>query len=429
MKSKKLRHLPVAGLLISSLAFSVSSFAQSSIALGPSTCVDDGTTVIDVPISFTNGDNISSYSFNLTAGPAVTFVGCVNSVASHIPACAVNGVGFGVGGFSIGASPLPAGPSDIVTVQVTVANGAGCPQAVNIDLAGPPAATFGDTGNIDITVGVTNNLTTDDSNGIGGPPAAAGYSSVPAPGGTITVGSSTIGAPVSATLQVSETGTGQLNVTAGTIGGANAGDFTVTPTTFNITDGGTAQAVTVTCTPGALGARAGTLTFTTNDPAQATVNYTLACTGVDVPPAQLSVAPAAIDFGDVAIGQMPTQTVTVTNSAPAGSADITALTISPPSVVGSAFSILTDNCNGLVTLTPGGPGCDIVIQFAPLVEGPAAADTIMVDAGLVGNATVNLSGNGVLIVIPTMSEWAMMIMAALMLLFGVVTLRRNGYLS
>ncbi len=62
---------------------------------------------------------------------------------------------------------------------------------------------------------------------------------------------------------------------------------------FTIADGGPAQPVVIRCAPGALGLRTATLQFTTDDPANPTVDYTLTCTGVAAP-----VAPTADEDRD-----------------------------------------------------------------------------------------------------------------------------------
>ncbi len=68
--------------------------------------------------------------------------------------------------------------------------------------------------------------------------AAPGYSSTPAPGSIIDVGSADVNASVSKTLSVSETGNAELQVTSAELSGIYASDFSVTPATLTIADGG-----------------------------------------------------------------------------------------------------------------------------------------------------------------------------------------------
>ena len=107
---------------------------------------------------------------------------------------------------------------------------------------------------------------------------APGYGSAPAPGSIIDVGTAAVGSPVSTALQVSETGNATLNVAGHALGGANPGDFSVTPATLTLADGGAAQNLTVQCTPAAAGLRTATLTVNHNAPGSP-ATYTLNCTG------------------------------------------------------------------------------------------------------------------------------------------------------
>jgi ELWxxDGT repeat protein len=118
-----------------------------------------------------------------------------------------------------------------------------------------------------------------------------GYGSSPAPGATTAVGSATIGTPVSTTLSVSETGDATLHVTSQSLSGTNAGDFSVSPATLNIADGGAAQDLTITCTPAAAGARTATLTVHHDAPGSP-ATYTLACTGT-LPQVTVAASPAS----------------------------------------------------------------------------------------------------------------------------------------
>jgi len=106
------------------------------------------------------------------------------------------------------------------------------------------------------------------------------YGSTPTPGSTINVGTATVGSPVTAMLVVNETGNAALTVSSLVIGGTNPADFSVTPSSgFTINDGGTAQNITIQCTPSAAGARTATLTVTHNGITGSPATYTLNCTG------------------------------------------------------------------------------------------------------------------------------------------------------
>ncbi|MBI5668553.1 MAG: choice-of-anchor D domain-containing protein [Chloroflexi bacterium] len=141
---------------------------------------------------------------------------------------------------------------------------------------------------------------------------APSYQSVPAPGSTIDLGSSTVGTSITVdALTISETGTLPLTVSNPTITGANAAEFSITAPAsfpFTINDGGAPQVVSIRCTPGGAGLRQATLTLTTNDPTQTAVSYTLQCTGTTAPTINLS--PPSLPSGTV--GVRYNQTVTAT---------------------------------------------------------------------------------------------------------------------
>jgi uncharacterized repeat protein (TIGR01451 family) len=107
-----------------------------------------------------------------------------------------------------------------------------------------------------------------------------GYASTPTAGSTINVGEVNIGRPITATLSISETGDATLNVTSHTLSGVNAADFSVSPATLSIADGGAARLLYIRCTPSAYGPRTAILTINHNaigSPA----TYTLNCTGTN----------------------------------------------------------------------------------------------------------------------------------------------------
>lgn len=126
-----------------------------------------------------------------------------------------------------------------------------------------------------------NPLNTESVNGTVAIVKKPGYDSDPEPGAVVTLGSVNVGASLSSTLSISETGNTELKVTSIALSGANAGDFSVTPATLSIPDGGEAQNLTVQCRPKASGVRTATLTLNHNA-AGSPATYTLNCTGKPV---------------------------------------------------------------------------------------------------------------------------------------------------
>ena len=107
---------------------------------------------------------------------------------------------------------------------------------------------------------------------------------MPGVSSTIDVGTASVGETISKQLIVKETGTDTLDVGVpggGVLSGPHAGDFSlINGPPFSIADGGADEVVTIRCTPSGEGVRTATLSFTTNDPSQPDVSYTLTCTGV-----------------------------------------------------------------------------------------------------------------------------------------------------
>jgi hypothetical protein len=71
-----------------------------------------------------------------------------------------------------------------------------------------------------------------------------------------------------------------LVISSATLGGANAGDFTITPPPPTNVPAGTSTNYTVNFTPSATGPRSATVTFTTNDPTHSTLTVCLSGTGL-----------------------------------------------------------------------------------------------------------------------------------------------------
>ncbi|HYF63373.1 MAG TPA: choice-of-anchor D domain-containing protein, partial [Herpetosiphonaceae bacterium] len=134
-----------------------------------------------------------------------------------------------------------------------------------------------------------------DGDAIGGPACdigayeadelAAGYGSDPTPNGSIPFGNVQLGQSANASLTIFETGNAKLKITNPSFSGGNSGDFSLVAgqLPFEISDGGAAKNLNLTCTPSAATPRSTTLNLTTNDPDRPTVSYNLTCAGVQAP--------------------------------------------------------------------------------------------------------------------------------------------------
>jgi hypothetical protein len=86
-----------------------------------------------------------------------------------------------------------------------------------------------------------------------------------------------VGSQANALITVSNGGASNASALTftGTVAGTNGGDFTVAPASGSVAPGAAPAPVTVTFKPTASGTRTATLTFTTNDPANPTINVCL----------------------------------------------------------------------------------------------------------------------------------------------------------
>ena len=219
--------------------------------------------------------------------------------------------------------------------------------------------------------------------------ATPGYGSNPAPGSTINLGSVNVGQTGSTALAISEIGSATLNVTSHSLSGANAGDFSVTPATLVIANGGPSQNLTITCMPAAVGTRTATLTVNhnaTGSPA----TYTLTCVGITVATAGYDSTPApgsTVSVGSSVIGASVSTTLVIREI---GSA---ALQISSHSLSGpnaSDFSVTP----ATLTIPDGGGAQSLVIRCTPSAVGGRSA-TLMINHNASSNpATYALACSG-----------------------------------
>ena len=225
-------------------------------------------------------------------------------------------------------------------------------------------------------------------------PAVAGYGSVPVQPGPLAIGSATVGTTVSAKFSVFETGDATLQMSNPVFGGAQANEFALTgglPAT--LPDGAAAQLVTVACTPAAVGTRTATLTLTTNDPAHASVTYTLLCVGTAVPQPAFSAIPAApgpIDFGMVNVGQPRNGALPVQE---AGNAP---LTINTPVLAGLNPGDFSFGAGVNLTLADGQASVAIALSCTPTAPGIRTATlTLSTNDPARPTVTFNLTCKGV----------------------------------
>jgi rare lipoprotein A (peptidoglycan hydrolase) len=229
----------------------------NGVSAGNTTLTGPGSwTAVTVTETTGNGETLNLGSFNCAA-PTIPLSA---TAACNGPDLVVN-IASGDGPFNITGTG-PGLPANGVNTGSTTLTGPGSWTAVTVTET---------TGN-----GETLNLGDFNCAAVG-----PQYDSTPSPNGTINFGSVLVGSSQTRTLTVREVGNAQLDINLSGITGAHAADFSVLSPAFpiSIADGGADVTITLQCTPAALGARTAQLTLTSNDPARATVNYTLSCQG------------------------------------------------------------------------------------------------------------------------------------------------------
>jgi len=211
---------------------------------------------------------------------------------------------------------------------------------------------------------------------------------------SVNFGNNNVGtASTAKTVTLTNNGQLALSISSIAIAGTNASDFAQTntcPSGSNTLAAGSSCTVSVTFTPGALGARTGSLTFTDN----ATHSpQSVALSGTGVNPAPLvSLSPTTINFGNQNVGSSSNaQTVTLTNSG------TIPLSISSIAIAGTNASDFaqTNTCpSGSNTLAVGS-SCTISVTFTPGASGARSGSLTFTDNAADSPQSLTLSGNGI----------------------------------
>ncbi|HMD31813.1 MAG TPA: choice-of-anchor D domain-containing protein, partial [Candidatus Acidoferrales bacterium] len=180
-----------------------------------------------------------------------------------------------------------------------------------------------------------------------------------------------------------------LNITNAVLAGTNPGDFSIVNTCPSPLARGSSCSILVLFTPTTTGARSAMLTVT-DDAVGGTQSITIMGNGV-APPAQVTLPAVNLQFAPQGLGTMSTaQTVTITNSATAGSQSL--MVTQPLAFMGgNAGDFAATGC--ATAVLPGG-NCVISVTFTPTATG-ARTSTLQVasNAGN-GTQTVAVSGTG-----------------------------------
>ncbi|MFN8537727.1 MAG: choice-of-anchor D domain-containing protein [Thermomicrobiales bacterium] len=198
-------------------------------------------------------------------------------------------------------------------------------------------------------------------------------------------GTVSVGATVSQTVTVTNTGGVAFGITSLS---ALAAPFSLSGNgcTGTVLNPGQSCTFTVTYAPTAAGASSASLTVTSSAPGSP---HTIGISGTGVS-SVLNFNPNPLDFGDVAIGTSATRGVLVTNTG-GGPVAITA-------VGGPSGDFAVDSTTCVTTLAPGA-SCVVVVRYTS--TGPAGVDTDQIDLTVTGVGTVSSSVRGNSVATPT----------------------------
>src|SRR5262249_18864884 len=144
----------------------------------------------------------------------------------------------------------------------------------------------------------------------------------------------TTSAPIA--VNIKNTGTADLVLSAVTLAGTNSADFALTapPTPITIAPG-TSKQISLTFTPGSTGARSATVTVTHNAAGSPAI---INANGVGIAPA-IDVAPTTVNFGNQLINTpSAATTITIHNT---GTADLTVSSIALSGAQPGDFTLST----------------------------------------------------------------------------------------
>ena len=200
------------------------------------------------------------------------------------------------------------------------------------------------------------------------------------------VGSSSAAQPI----QITNSGTANLNITALSFTGTNPSDFTMTGPTLpaSIPPNGSVT-VNVKFAPTASGARSGSLSITDNATGSP---HLVPLSGTGVGPTY-SVDQATVDFGDTLVNQTSnTVTITVTNT---GNANLVITNLMPGGTNSSEFFAAPAGGATLpITVTPGNT-MQIISFFQPTTIGSKTGTITLTDNAPGSPHVINLKGNSI----------------------------------
>lgn len=292
-----------------------------------------------------------------------------------------------------GTAPLTIGTLAVSGAQAAefqIASGGTCTAGASVAASGSctvritfaPTATGARSASLAITHDASGSPT---SVSLAGTGTAAPQPSISVDATALTFGSQTVGSTSAAqAVTLTNSGAATLTFASFTLTGAAAGDFTRGGTCAGTLAAGASCSVSFTFTPAAVGARSATLTIA-SDASNGSAVLSLAGSGAAAATPAVTLTPAALDFGNQAVGSSSAaRNVTLTNSG-SGALAIAGITAT------SGFA-LTHNCGA--GLAPA-QSCTLAVTFSPASTG-AAVGSVSVASNAAGSPhAVALAGNAV----------------------------------
>ena len=238
------------------------------------------------------------------------------------------------------------------------------------------------------TLQITDNAAASPQSAVLSGTGIATASSVTLSPGSLDFGTVMEGASVAAkTIQVTNSGTRVLHISAVALSGSNPGDFSQSNTCVASPVAVQAScAITVNFTPQAGGQRTASIVLT-DDAANSPQSVALSGTAIATTPS-VTLMPGSLNFGTIAEGvNAPAKTILLTNSG------TRVLHISAGALSGSNpgdFS-QSNTCVGNPVAVQG--NCSITVNFAPQSEGQRSASILVTDDAVSSPQSIALSGD------------------------------------
>ncbi len=186
------------------------------------------------------------------------------------------------------------------------------------------------------------------------------------------------GTSATQSLTFTNAGSNSISLSAVTV----TGDFAQSNNCSATLVAGASCTVNVTFTPTEVGVRTGTVSFTDNAPQSPQV-VSLAGTGETG--GQLVAGPSSIAFGNVTIGQIGSQSVTITNTC--------GQSISVTSVSTSGAGVEVSSISTPFTLAPN-QSSTFTVTFSPSSSGSASGAIYLANNSATGSLTIPTTGTG-----------------------------------